>query len=84
MEMDLAAYIGSTAPSRRYGSSIVFLEPVVFVLKDLVCLPLATFWFENLLHRFSGEVFDEEPYLDSLVLALFASVGVSVLVQKVG
>ena len=84
LEVDLVAYTGSTAPSRRYGSSIVFLELATFVFKDLVCLPLATFSFENCLHRFSSEVFVEEPCLDTLVLALLVVVGVSKFVQDVG
>ena len=84
LELDLAAYIGSIAPSHRYGSFIVSHMSAVLVFKDLVCLPLATSRFENLLHRVSVEVFVEEPCLDSLVLALFAVVGVSNFVQEVG
>ena len=84
LELDLAAYIGSIAPSRRHGSFIVSLVPAVFMFKDLVCLPLATSRFENLLHPFLGEVFVEVLYLDLLVLALVAVVGVFISVLMAG
>ena len=86
LEMVFAVDIGSTAPSRRYGASIDLLVLMVFAFTVLVdFLVLADFLvLMGVLHLFSGEVFVESRTLDSLVLALFVVVGISIFTQMVG